>query len=296
MKVSDNFDGVIEFVAVAEQQGFSSAAKKLACSTSHISRQINNLEQKLGVALVARTTRTVSLTQAGEKYFHKCRDLVNGLQQANEELGTKQFQLSGVLRVSAAGTFAESYAGPALIEFAKRHPQLNLQIIFDSRLINFVDEGFDFAIRMGKLKDSGLIARPLVKRSLVAVASPDYINTFGMPNKIEDLKHHKCITNNDIWNFEENKQVKPIRVNSSFQSNNAQIMVEACLKGLGICYMPKSNFAPYILSKELIPVLAPYWYTGLSSWIVYQNRQYLPMRAKLAIDYLIEHFANWTEA
>lgn len=295
MDISTSFEGIIEFVAVAEQQGFSTAARKLGCSTSHVSRQVNRLENRLGVALVARTTRSISLTTAGEQYFQKCRDLVYGLQEADEQVGSEQFQLSGTLRVSSAGIFAEKYVAPALIEFAKQHPDLNVEINFDSRLINFVEEGFDFAIRIGKLKDSGLIARKLVNRSLMAAASPEYIKRRGQPNTPEQLKLHDCLINNDIWNFQQNGELKSQRVNGRFQSNNANILVDACLRGLGIAYLPKSNFLPHLNSGELIPLLEPFWYQGISSWIVYQNRQFLPIRAKSAINYLLDYFADWQE-
>lgn len=295
MDTSTSFEGIIEFVVVAEQHGFSTAARKLGCSTSHISRQVNRLEKRLGVALVARTTRSISLTHAGELYFQKCRDLVYGLKDADEQVGSEQFQLSGTLRVSSAGNFAEKYLAPALIEFAKQHPDLNIEINFDSRLVNFVEEGFDFAVRIGKLKDSGLVARKLVKRSLMAAASPEYVKRKGQPDTPEQLKLHDCLINNNIWNFQQNGEPKSQRVNGKFQSNNASILVDACLRGLGIAYLPKSNFLPYLNSGELTPLLEPYWYQGISSWIVYQNRQFLPIRAKLAIDYLLEYFADWQE-
>lgn len=295
MDITTSFDGVIEFVAVAEQQGFSTAARKLGCSTSHVSRQINRLEQRLGVALVARTTRSISLTTPGELYYQKCRDLVYGLQQADEEVGSEQFHLNGTLRVSAAGTFAEKFAAPALMQFAAQHPELNVQISFDSRLINFVEEGFDFAIRVGRLKDSGLIARKLVNRAFMAAASPQYIQRRGAPETLEQLKAHDCVINYDLWNFEQNNELRSVRVNGKFQSNNANVLVDACLAGLGIAYLPKANFNEHILKGTLLPLLEPYWYAGISSWIVYPNRQFLPIKAKLAIDFLLTHFAEWQE-
>ena len=295
MDISSSFEGVIEFVAVAEQQGFSTAARKLGCSTSHVSRQINRLEQRLGVALVARTTRSISLTTPGELYYQKCRDLVYGLQQADEQVGSEQFHLTGTLRVSAAGTFAEKFAAPALMKLAAENPELNVQISFDNRLINFVEDGFDFAIRVGRLKDSGLVARKLVNRSFMAAASPGYIERRGMPDSLEQLKAHDCVINYDLWNFEQNNELKSVRVNGKFQSNNANVLVEACVAGLGIAYLPKANFSEHINKGTLVPVLEPYWYEGISSWIVYPNRQFLPIKAKLAIEYLLSHFANWQE-
>lgn len=293
--VVDSFEGIPEFVAVAEKQGFSAAAKQLGCSTSHISRQISRLEARLGVALVARTTRMVSLTHAGRLYYDRCRDLVNGLQQANEQVGSQQFQLNGTLRVSAAGAFAENQVAPALIDFARQHPQLTVNINYDSRLINFVEEGFDFAIRLGQLKDSGLVARKLVDRTLMAAASPDYLARHGTPQEPDQLRKHSCVINNDSWTFQHQGIETSVRVHGRFQSNNPNTLLRACEQGLGIVYLPRSNLTPSVERGSLIPVLEPYWHRGVSNWIVYQNRQFLPIRARLAIDYLLARFADWVE-
>jgi len=292
----DSFDGVIEFVSVAQNHGFSVAAKQLGCSTSHVSRQVSRLEKRLGCALLARTTRRVSLTQSGMAYYDHCKDLVVGLKQANEELNRQQFQLKGTLRVSGAGTFAEKFVAPALMKFALQHPELTINMDFNSRMVNFVDDGIDFAIRYGKLTDSSLVARKLLDRQIMAVASPSYIKKFGMPKQPIDLKNHSCIiSNNDYWQFKHNNLTNNIKVSGRWQSNNAQAVVDACEKGLGIAYMPKSNFAESIKLGKLIPVLKPFWSESSISWIVYQNRQFLPMRARLAIDYLVEHFAERQE-
>jgi DNA-binding transcriptional LysR family regulator len=292
----ESFEGIIEFVAVAQCQGFSPAAKQLGCSTSHVSRQVSRLETRLGCALFSRTTRLVSLTQSGTAYYEQCKDLVVGLQQANEQVSLQQFQLSGTLRVSGAGPFAEQYVAPALMEFAQRHPELTVNMDFNSRMVNFVEEGIDFAIRYGKLADSGLVARKLLDRPMMAVASPAYLKQYGEPLKPADLKQHSCIiSNNDHWLFEHGTVTDNIKVNGRWQSNNAHSVVAACEQGLGIAYMPKSGFKTLLEKGRLVPILKPYWSRGFTSWIVYENRRFLPMRARLAIDYLVNYFANWKE-
>jgi len=289
----DNFEGIVEFVSVAERQGFSSAAKQLNCSTSHVSRQIAKLEQRLGCALFARTTRLVSLTPVGVNYYHQCRDLVTGLQQANEQINTQQLQLVGTLRVSAAGTFAEQQVAPALMQFALLHPELAIEIDFNSRKVNFVEDGIDFAIRYGKLVDSGLVARKLLVHPMMAVASPNYIANCGTPTKPSDLKSHSCIiSNNDHWLFEHKGGQENIKVKGRWKSNNAHAVVGACEQGLGIAYMPQHNFLPSVERGDLVPILADFWRKDSHSWVVFQNRRFLPMRARLAIDYLVEHFAQ----
>lgn len=289
----DNFDGIIEFVSVAESQGFSSAAKQLDCSTSHVSRQVSKLEKSLGCALFARTTRLVSLTPAGLNYYHQCRDLVTGLQLANEQISTQQLKLVGTLRVSAAGNFAEQQVAPVLIEFALQHPELSIEIDFNTKKVNFVEDGIDFAIRYGKLEDSGLVARKLLAHPMMVVASESYLEKHGTPKHPNELKNHSCIiSNNDHWLFEDQGHQDSIKVHGRWKSNNAHAVISACEQGLGIAYMPQHNFLQSIECGNLTPILEPFWRRDSYSWIVYQNRRFLPMRARLAIDHLLAHFAQ----
>ncbi len=290
----NSFDGIIEFVAVAESQGFSSAAKQLGCSTSHISRQISKLEKRLGVTLFARSTRQVSLTDAAQVYYQRCRELVNGLEQANEGLKTQQINLSGTLRVSAAGAFAEEHVAAALMAFSSSYPELTIEMDFNSRFVNFIEDGIDFAIRYGELKDSGLMARKLVDRPMAAAASHDYLSRYGQPTHPTQLKQHSCIvTNNEHWVFEHNNNTITTRVHGRWKSNNSHAAISACEQGLGIAYMPKSSLSKGLESGSLIPVLEDFWGRGSSSWIVYQNQRFLPLRARLAIDYLVKYFSDW---
>lgn len=292
----DSFEGIFEFVAVAESGGFSAAAKVLGCSVSHVSRQVTKLEERTGCVLLARTTRQINLTENGVFYHQQCKQLITGLQQANERLDQQRFNLSGTLRVSAAGGFAEQFIAPALMEFAIEHPQLSIDIDFNSRMVNFVEDGIDFAIRYGELSDSNLIARKLVSRSMMAVASPDYLAKFGTPTHPSELKSHRClITNAEQWNFNVDGSVQSIKVKGQWRSNNSNVVLSACERGLGIAYLPETTFTDSINNGKLVPVLSPYWSSGATSWIVYQNRQFMPLRAKLAIEYLLEHFGNWQE-
>lgn len=290
----DSFEGIFEFVAVAESSGFTAAARVLGCSTSHVSRQVARLEERTGCVLLARTTRQINLTENGVFYYQQCKQLVTGLQQANERLDQQRFNLSGTLRVSAAGAFAEQYIAPALMEFAKQHPELNIEIDFNSRMVNFVEDGIDFAIRYGELADSNLIARKLVSRSMMAVASPEYLKQFGTPNHPSQLKSHRCVlSNTDHWSFRIDGALQSIKVKGHWRSNNSNVVLAACEQGLGIAYLPESTFTESIKSNKLEPILAPYCRTGANSWIVYQNRQFMPLRAKLAIEFLLKHFSDW---
>jgi DNA-binding transcriptional LysR family regulator len=293
----DSFDGIIEFVAVAEANGFSAAAKQLGCSTSHVSRQVARLEKRLGCALLARSTRLVTLTENGSAYYQQARGLVVGLQQANEQLNQQQVDLSGTLRVSAAGGFAEHFVAPALMEFGSQHPELTVNLDLNSRLVNLLEDGIDFAIRYGELHDSNLIARKLINRPMMAVASKKYLQKHGTPKHPVHLKNHSCIVSNkDSWEFNVDGNKEVVKVKGRWRSNNANVVLVACKEGLGVAYMPKSTFKEAVESEQLVPILEPFWGQGTSSWIVYQNKRFMPLRVRLAIDFLVQHFADWDES
>jgi len=292
----DSFDGIIEFVAVAEANGFSAAARQLGCSTSHVSRQIARLEKRLGCALLARSTRLVSLTENGAEYYQQARALVVGLQQANDRVNQQQFLLNGTLRVSAAGGFAEHFVAPALMEFGAQHPELSIDLDLNSRFVNLLEDGIDFAIRYGELNDSNLVARKLVNRPMMAVASKAYLQKHDIPTHPQHLKQHSCIiSNNDTWKFSVEGKQEAVKVKGRWRSNNTNVLLDACKRGLGIAYMPKSTFKDALEKDQLVPILQPYWGQGASSWIVYQNKRFMPSRVRLAIDFLVQYFADWHE-
>lgn len=287
------FDGITEFIAVAETQGFTAAARRLNVSTSHVSRRVADLESRLGIALVARTTRQVRLTSAGVTYYDRCVDLVNGIGQANEMITAGQIELSGLLRVTAAGEFAETIVIPALLEFVAQHPKLNFEFDFNTRLVNFVEDNVDFAIRFGALPDSSLIARKLAEHEYVAAASPEYLAKFGTPTTPSDLNTHSCIvTNYNRWSFYLNNSDIEVNVNGRVKANSVRTVLQACKNGLGIAYMPKTSFGAALESGELQPVLSAFWKNRGATWIVYANRNYLPARARLAINFLLEKFRD----
>lgn len=291
----NDFNGIREFLAVAECAGFSAAARRLGASTSHVSRQVSALEARLACVLLVRTTRRVKLTPVGEMYYHKCRELMDGLDEANESLHQQQQALSGTLRVSAAGEFSQAYVVPALIEFAQAHPNLSIDINFNSRIVDFVEEGIDFAIRYGFLNDSGLVARKLADRHLVAAASPSYLQMRGQPEQPSQLSEHDClVANKPVWTFAKGPQSFSQKVPVRWQSNSARALVSACQAGLGVCYMPRSSYGSALNDGSLETVLEPYS-AAQTTWIVYANRRYLPARARRAIDFLLARFEQWSE-
>ena len=291
-----SFDGIIEFVTVAETQGFSAAARHLNINVSQVSRKVSALEHQLGAALFVRSTRNVRLTDAGARYYQQCKELVAGLEGANEELAGERVNLSGTLKVSASGEFAELFIAPLLIEFTQQHPNLSIDMNFNSSMIDFTEDQIDFSIRYGRLSDSSLVARKLTNRSLITAASPSYLLQHGEPQKPEELANHSClITNNNTWFFQENGSTKEIKVKGRWRSNSGRSIVSAASKGLGIAYLPRTSYGNAIKEGALVPILEPYWTKNIATWIVYANRNFMPARSRLAIDFLLDRFKDWRE-
>ncbi|NEQ51367.1 MAG: LysR family transcriptional regulator [Leptolyngbya sp. SIO3F4] len=285
------WDGVSEFVTVVDAGSFSAAAKRLGVSTSYVSRQVAALEARLGIRLLARSTRRVRMTDAGTEYYRRCAELVSGLEEANQVVIGETAEVVGRIRVAVAGAFAERYVAPALAEFARQHPQVQIDLNFNTRNINLIDEGFDFAIRYGLLEDSSLIARKLTSRTLVACASPDYLQTWGTPVEPDDLRDHACLrTNTDRWRFSYPDGERFVRVSGPWRSNNGPALAAAAVMGLGIAYSPQVNLIEALEAGQLVPILQDFWDRDRATWIVYPERRHQPLRVRRAIDFLVEYF------
>jgi len=291
-----SLEGIIEFVAVADHNGFSAAARRLNVTVSHVSRRVQALENHLGLQLFVRNTRKVRLTEAGADFYQTCRDALNSLEDSQNALTSKQVTLTGPLRVSAAGEFVETHVVPVLIDFVKQHEGLTLELDINARPVNFIDEGYDFALRYGQLADSRLIARKLVSRSLIALASKRYLSAKGEPTHPHDLIAHNCIlTNNTTWFFQDQGNRLAVTVQGQWRSNSGRSIVQACKADLGIAYMPRSSFGAALHDPDLKPILTNYWLNDSTTWIVYENKRHLPARARHAIQHLRQHFKTWEE-
>lgn len=270
---------------------FSAAAKRLGVSTSYVSRSVADLEARLGIRLLARSTRKVRLTDAGAEYYRRCADLIAGIEEANQIVVGETAEVVGRIRVAAAGAFAERYVASALADFARQHPQVQIEMDFNTRNIDLIEEGFDFAIRYGVLEDSSLIARKLASRALVACASPNYLQHHGIPADPEELKDHACLrSNRGRWRFNYPDGPRDIRISGPWTSNNGPALAAAAIRGLGIVYTPQVNLQDELAAGLLVPILQDFWDRDRATWIVYPSRRHLPLRVRRAIDFLMAHF------
>lgn len=284
-----NWEGVSEFVAVAESTSFTTAAKKLNTSVAQVSRRVSALEHRLAIKLLNRTTRKVTLTEAGHVYFEQCRHLVEGLEHA--ELAITQMQSSprGLVKVTAPATYGERHLAPLLNEFIQIYPQINLDLILTNQRLDLIDAGIDVAIRLGRLEDSRLMAKRLASRQLYVCASPAYLDAYGQPHTLSELQNHQCLKGSvEHWRFKQDGKEKSIRISGRLKCNSGYALYDAALKGLGLVQLPGYYVENELASGRLIEVLANYRDDQEGIWAVYPENRNLSPKVRLLVDYLAE--------
>ena len=281
--------GIAEFLAVANSSSFTTAGRSLGLSVAHISRTVGALEEELGVKLFNRTTRSVRLTQAGETLHADCLEASQVLERAIEKVQSNEQSLSGRIRLACvAGSFAETVVAPALAVFAAAHPNVELDVDFDSRRVDIIRDGYDAAIRAGDISDRSLQSIRLASRKRVAAASPAYLARAGCPNHPADLKDHECIrTFSNLWAFTENDRQREIEVSGRLRFNSGIAIRAACEQGLGIAYMAEQGFGDAFHQEHLVPVLKPYWRTDADISIIFPAKSFLSSRLNALIHYIV---------
>lgn len=284
------WDGFEAFVHVVDQGSFSKAAQYLNVSKSFVSRHVTELENRLGAQLLNRTTRTITLTEVGKSFYTRCREILNGLEDAELAVFDMQERPRGTLKMTAAGDFGETYVVPIAVDFMKQYPEVKIDVTFTNRSIDLVAEGYDLAIRFGVLKDSSLIARRIATRKLHVVGSPDYCERFGVPQTVESLKQHNCLAGAlNIWRFSEPGQQghREVKIEGNWRSNNARALLVAARKGLGLSQMPAAYVQEDIEKGALVSVLDDYQPQDLGVWAVYPSSRHLSTKVRSFIDFLV---------
>lgn len=283
------WEGISEFVQVAETHSFTLASKKLGISTAQVSRQVSKLEQKLNIKLFYRTTRKVSLTQEGQVFYQHCRGVLDGLDAAVQAITNLQSKPYGRVKITAPVTFGEKKILPLVNDFALKYPDIKVVAHLNNRQIDLVDEGYDLAIRLGKLSDSSMMAKKLADRRNYVCASPSYLEKYGTPHTLLELAEHNCLLGTiDYWRFNELGKEKNSRVNGSIRLNSGVGLLDAALKGLGIVQLPDYYVKDYLKTGELVSMLDEYRQPGEGVWAVYPNNRHLSPKIRLLVDYLAE--------
>ncbi|WP_413112461.1 LysR substrate-binding domain-containing protein [Thaumasiovibrio sp. DFM-14] len=288
-----HWEGISEFVAVAETNSFTRAATKLATSVAQISRRVSSLENRLAVKLLHRTTRKVSLTEAGQLYYEHCRPLVEGLENAEFAIHQMQSSPKGLLRITAPVTYGEQQLAPLITSFMLLHPQLELDLVLTNQKLDLIEQGLDLAIRLGKLEDSGLMARRLSERQLYVCASPGYIAQHGEPYSLSELTQHQClIGSQDHWRFKEQGRSRSVRVQGKMRCNSGPALLDAAIRGIGLVQLPGYYVNPHLNAGTLIEVMPQYRDDKEGIWALYPANRHLSPKVRMLIDFLIEQFST----
>ncbi|MCC5883390.1 MAG: LysR family transcriptional regulator [Halomonas sp.] len=285
-----HWDGIEAFVEVVRLGTFAAAARQLHVSNSHISRQVAQLEQELGLPLLYRTTRQIHLTDAGERYYARCRELLDGFREAESALQSLQERPHGILQLSCATTFGELFIAPLVNDFLNLHPQLEMRLHLTNRQVDVIDEGYDVVIRMGTLQDSSLVARRLCERREFVVGSPDYFQSVSQPHSVAELAHHRClIGTRDLWRFDIEGLHREVRVHGHWQANSGPALLDAARKGLGLTQLPDYYVMPFLASGELTAVLTRFQCHDAGVWAVMPRHRQHAAKVRQFVDYLVEH-------
>ncbi len=285
-----NWEGVTEFVAVAETGGFTSAAERLGISTAQVSRQVGALEARLAVKLFYRTTRKVTITEPGQVYYNHCRQLLDGLDEAERAVTDLHQTPRGRLKMTAPVTYGEREIAPLVAAFMTRYPALEVNLTLTNQMLDLVAESYDLAIRLGHLEDSSLIARRLSSRTNHVCAAPAYIEAHGAPRTLADLENHNCLRGTpDHWRFQDGGRPRPVRVSGTLRCNSGWALVDAALRGIGIIQLPDYYVQTHLDAGRLVPLLEDCRAPDEGIWAIYPPNRQLSPKVRLLLAHLAEN-------
>lgn len=284
------------FVRVVDAKGFSAAAPALGLTPSAVSKLITRLEARLGVRLLQRTTRALSLTAEGEAFYAAARRIVGEIAALEAEIGERRGMPHGLLRVTTSLTFSTHQLTPIVGEFLARHPAIQLELMPTDRVVDMIEESIDVAIRVGRLPDSSFMARKIGDDVRLVCAAPGYLAAHAPPQRPEDLVHHNCILSRDRaqlnrWPFRINGQVREIEVNGRVAVSEGEAQLQLGLQGLGIVRLTRLTLAAAIRRGDLVPLLQDYSAEEpVPIHAVYPHRKHLASKVTAFIDFIFEKF------
>jgi DNA-binding transcriptional LysR family regulator len=291
----DDLVSMLLFARVVEARSFTGAAERLGLAKSAVSTRITRLEERLGLKLLHRTTRKISVTDEGLSFYARCARMVAEAEGAAQLADEPGGALRGLIRVNAPVTFGQMYLAPAVAAFLARNPETSVELLLNDRLVDLLDERVDVAIRITKLTDSSLVARRLAEARLVVCGSPEYLERRGRPSAPEDLLHHNCLRYThlraeDEWRFRGAEGPVAIAVKSNFAASNGTMIREAAAAGLGLCVLPRFMVAEDLAEGRLVSVLEAFLRRPVGIYAVHAAGRRPPARVRALIDALAAAF------
>jgi DNA-binding transcriptional LysR family regulator len=286
---------MLVFVRVVEAGSLTAAADQLDLAKSAISRRLAELEKRLGVRLLTRTTRTMSLTDAGHNYFEQAQAVLAAADAADASVRSESAQLAGRIRLATPLSFGIAHLGPALREFALAHPAIEFDVDLNDRQVDLVAEGFDLAIRIARPSDSQLAARRLTTVRRVVAASPAWWQEHGMPTQPAELASHRHLeyTNEGQsgWDYTTaDGQQGTVRLRTCLRASNGEFLRDAAIAGLGVILQPTFLIHQAVEAGDLQPVLTDCDWRDLGCWAIYPTTRFLPQRTRALVDFLAARF------
>ncbi|WP_313919719.1 LysR family transcriptional regulator [Tahibacter sp.] len=291
----DKLQAMQLFVRVVDAGSYTAAADQMEISRALASKLVQSLEELLGVRLLHRTTRKLSLTEAGERYYQRVSEILGSLNEAEALASELQAEPRGRLRVSAPMSFAIHHLGSAVAEFQQRHPRIELELTLNDRQVDLVDEGFDMAVRIARLADSSLVARRIAPCRLLLLASPAYLARVGVPQHPQDLARHNYLSytlaaRRDEIVLVNDGERHTVNLSGSLRVNNGDVIASAAVAGLGICLSPSFLIWHRVQRGELVRVLPQWQIPDIGVYAVYPAGRSLPAKTRSFIDFLVERF------
>jgi DNA-binding transcriptional LysR family regulator len=290
--------GMRVFTAVVEAGSFAAAATRLAMSRAMVSKHLSKLEDHLGTRLLNRTTRRLSLTEAGSAFFDRSMQILADIAEAEQVTGRMAVQPRGVLKISMPLSYGLHRFGPLITDYASRHPLVKLDLSLSDRRVDLVNEGFDLAIRIGRLPESGLIARKLGAEHRIIVAAPAYLQKHGAPQTPADLARHVCLGYSltrsvDEWRLLGPEGVVTVRCTGPIKADNGDMLRLAAIHGAGLIFQPRFIVDDEVRAGRLVQVLTEYGSEELGIYALYPSRRHLSAKVRSFIDFLA---ARWDGA
>lgn len=295
----DKLNSMRVFAQVAASGSFSATADQMEMSRAMVTRSISELEEWLNARLLQRTTRKVTLTDAGEQFLRRCQQILTLTDEVIEETANLSSELRGQLRITCSASFGYAQMASAIADFLALHPKLKIDMNVSDVSINLVDARVDLAIRISNNPDPILIARSLGSCGSVLVASPKYLEQFGTPQSPESLVHHRCMTHTIagkyLWQFTREAETKKIEINTHFSTNDASILLHAAIAGSGITMQPTYLANDYIRAGKLVALLPDWSVPEMAINALYPSRRHLPAALRAFLDFLVKRFekAPW---
>ena len=292
----DKWNQIELFVLTAELGNLTKSAETLGISNATASRLLSSLEKRLNARLIERNTRGLSLTEVGNLFYFKCKDILDDLKEAESSASEASNEPTGTLRITSSSSFCIQYITPSLPLFLKKYPKIEVELVSVNRYLDLIESGIDVAIRTREFEpNNNITVRKLASTRRILVASPSYLKKYGTPKTIKDLLEHKFLLYTYIHKPEElhftrDEKVEVIKVKSALKANDGMILKSAALDGLGILIQASSLIYDDIESGALIPIMSQWQLPKFSINFAYRNKTHLPAKVRVFIDFMVEQF------